>query len=207
MSVALILPSRGLIHSRTAQELVWALDFGRLSDDTIPLFWSHNKPIPECFNNPMEKALALYRNNFFIIIEEDMQIPQDSIFNICQALKRADIAFYDYPMRQDGGKMERVTQVYKGITLSGTGLIGFTRNAVEQLFPLRSDLEFTLNPPMLMPTKDVTKAYGLHDVYMWYKINELGLKFTKVGDTGHYKLLKYGEQMTNNGCHEIKLLT
>ena len=204
MSVALILPSRGLIHSRTAADLLDALNGYDLDD--INLYWSHDNPIPDCFNIPMQTAMQNSNNDRFIIIEEDMQVPVDFLDKM-EVLRLFDIAFYDYPLRQDGGKGGRVTQVYGGITLSGTGLIGFARKSVEKLFPLRSDMEFTLNPPMLMPAKDATKAYGQHDIYMWYKIHELGLKFTKVGNTGHYKLLKYGEQMTNNGCHEIELLT
>ena len=204
MSVALILPSRGLIHSRTAADLLDALSGYDLDD--INFYWSHDNSIPECFNNPMLRAIENPNNDKFIIVEEDMQVPVDFIDKM-EVLRLFDIAFYDYPMRQDGGKMKRVTQEYSGIVLSGTGLIGFTRKAAEQLFPLRSDMEFTLFPPMLMPAKDATKAYGQHDIYMWYKIHELGLKFTKVGNTGHYKLIEYGEQMTNKGCHEIELLT
>lgn len=205
MSVALILPSRGLIHSRTAAELLDALNGYDL--DAINLYWSHDNPIPDCFNQPMQRALQNGNNDTFIIIEEDMQVPISFISKMELFLANHDIAFYDYPMRQDGAKKNRVTQVHGGITLSGTGLIGFTRTAAEQLFPLRSDLEFTLNPPLLLPAKDATKAYGQHDIYLWYKIHELGLKFTKVGDTGHYKLLTYGEQMTNHGCHDIVYLT
>ena len=49
--IAVILPSRGLIFSRTADEILQ-----NLKDIPHKIYFSHRKPIPDCFNEPVEEA-------------------------------------------------------------------------------------------------------------------------------------------------------
>ena len=197
---AIILPSRGLIHSRTVEELLNAT-----RNHEVKLYFSHDNPIPDCFNKPMQQALD-DNNQFFVIIEEDMQIPPDFLNKMIPQLSKGyDIAFYDYPIRY--GHHHRATQKSVDILISGTGLIGFRKRAVEQLFPLEADFEWSLNPPTPIEVKDKAKIYGQHDIGMWVKIYHLNLAHIMLGTTGHYSLIEYGQKQVNNGFHKIELLT
>ena len=89
--IAVILPSRGLVYSKTVEELYKALE-----GLSFKLFWSHGRPIPDCFEIPTEEALNDPTFTHLLVIEEDMIIPKDGIKNMLKADIHA-IA-YDYPV-------------------------------------------------------------------------------------------------------------
>ena len=51
VKVAVILPSRGLMFSKTAEEII-----NNVKGVPHKFFFSHKRPIPECFEIPTEEA-------------------------------------------------------------------------------------------------------------------------------------------------------
>ena len=56
MRIARCTPSRGLVHSRTEQTADTARMWAELHGHTWRNFWTHNLPIPNCFNNVVMRA-------------------------------------------------------------------------------------------------------------------------------------------------------
>lgn len=193
--IVIIIPSRGLIHSRTVEDLMNALS---LIQVPYKLYFSHDNILPDCFNIPAYKALESPEISDLIIIEEDMEVPLNT-FNMLLESK-ADIAYYDYPL-EDG----RATNTYDNIVLSGTGLIRFKRESLAKLLPFRTYQSYQLNPlrPEMIQNK-LKDVYGKHDIDLFYRAQvEHHMTLEQVGVTGHYKIEQLGEKNTNKGVHAI----
>lgn len=67
MKIGVILPSRGLIFSRTAEEIL-----NNLKKVPHKIYFAHKRPIPECFNEPLEEALADKDITHIWFVEDDM---------------------------------------------------------------------------------------------------------------------------------------
>lgn len=59
VKIAVILPSRGLVFSKTVDELL-----RELKPYSYEIFWSHGRPIPDCFEIPTQEALAALCSNY-----------------------------------------------------------------------------------------------------------------------------------------------
>ncbi len=198
MKLAIIIPSRGLIFSKTVESL-----FNAVSHVDLPyrLFFSHDNPIPDCFNKPIQEALKDPEITHLVILEEDVILPENGLEDMLIA--DSDIAFFDYPL--DSG---RVTNVFHGILMSGPGLIMFKREALEQLLPFRTDKEISLNPitESDIPLDRRDKVYGRHDIQFFYHAHQLGLSITEVGKTDHLRIVEMGQKGVNDGWHKIVTL-
>jgi hypothetical protein len=69
--LAVILPSRGLMFSETFEELL-----NELEDFDYEIFWAHGRPLPDCFNEPLERVLADPTVFAVLFCEDDMIIPK-----------------------------------------------------------------------------------------------------------------------------------
>lgn len=193
MSIALIIPSRGLIHSRTIESLLIALEH---LDAPYRIFFTHDLPIPDCFNKPLKQALDDDKFTHFVIVEEDILVPPDAFTKLLKS--EALIATYDYAL--DSGTC---VQIMDDIVLCGTGLISFTREALEQLYPFRVDQEYLLYP--FRPNLNLTthEVYGKHDIDFCYRAHQLGIPIDVVGKTGHYRVIELGRTNKNEGYHRV----
>src|SRR6185369_10223174 len=93
--LAVIVPSRGLMMSETLEELL-----GELEGFNYEIFWSHAKGLPQCFNDPTEKALKDPDVYAILYCEDDMKIPK-GILKKMFSVKYPVVAL-DYPFQQDG---------------------------------------------------------------------------------------------------------
>ena len=200
--IAVILPSRGLVFSKTVEELYEALE-----GLSFKLFWSHGRPIPDCFEIPTTEALKDPTFTHLLVIEEDMIIPKDSIKKMLAANIHA-IA-YDYPVTGAvGGTVLYDTDDTAYFT--GCGLLLVKMEYIRKMKkPVwRTDIAWNMShrPGYVeFNIEDRSKAdYGQQDIAfgLRFYINKLPIQVVKE-TTGQRKLEKRGDGFTNDGTHTI----
>ncbi len=123
--LAVILPSRGLMFSETLEELL-----GELEGYNYEIFWAHGKSLPECFNEPTERALADPDVFALLICEDDMIIPKGALKRMFDA--NYPVVALDYPFQQQGDSTcLHDPQGYAFWT--GTGFLLVARGVLEQM--------------------------------------------------------------------------
>ena len=111
--IAVVLASRGLVHSRTMQDIL----ANALGKDELGFYFSHGNPIPECQNIIIEEAL-LDEPEYIWMCEDDNQYPPDILKELLEA--NADIAVADYPVR---GNKHSVTYIRGVFQYAGLGCV------------------------------------------------------------------------------------
>lgn len=198
MKIAVCLPSRGLIHSRTF-EAVWKnVNRIRLLRDTeVELFFSHDNKIPDCFNVIAEEAL-LWGADFVWFVEEDMVPPEMGLVTLLSS--PGDVRGHDYPIAHNN---QPVT-VYKDgeAIFTGMGSLLIPAYILQKTLPFRADVAYVIEDGEYI-RKDWPVGYGGQDVHFFMQLRELGYSLTIAGEADHLRVYKYGMGDTNNGCHEI----
>jgi hypothetical protein len=181
--IAVCLPSRALVHSRTMQDIL----ANALGEDELGFYFSHGNPIPDCQNIIVEEAL-LDKPDYIWMVEDDQQLPSDILKELLEA--NADIAVADYPVR---GNKHSITYIRGSFAYAGLGCVLIKPHVFDRLERpyFRVDTEYVLSEEGLTPTKAVMGNHGLSDVDFWQRCIELDLDI-KVIDTlaGHYYLKK-----------------
>lgn len=203
VKVAVILPSRGLMFSRTAEELLRNL--------TVPhkIYFSHRKPIPECFEEPTNKALKDKDVTHLWFVEDDMVLPDGTLESLLEINK--DAVACDYPVTKQG--KGSVFKTSSGIPVfSGTGCLLVKRRVFELIKKpyFRTDIKWTpLNygaTVKLMASGGHTEGYGFHDVTFGIKLWLAGVPLTiSKLKLAQRKLKALGKPNTNNGAHDIEV--
>lgn len=201
--VAVIIPSRGLIFSRTADEILQNVR-------NIPhkFFFSHKKPIPQCFEDPTNLALADKTITHLWFVEDDMILPPD----ILQEMLDKDLAAVtaDYPVHESG--RGAVFEVKKQVIFTGTGCLLVKREVFDELKTpyFRTDIRWNIknygDHLQFRATKtEVNDGYGLHDVNFCMSLYRRNIPIHKIDRViGQRKLVELGKAGTNNGAHNIK---
>lgn len=171
---------------------------------------THDLPLPECFNNPLEKALS-ERCDYVWFVEEDMVIPPDTLDKMFEMTKQGyKVVSVDYANKNNGESFVKKNE--KGeILFTGMGCMLIDVNVfsvmekpyVRQMvyWIKTNDKEITcLEPHPELPTK----GYGTQDVYLCQTLikngNAIGLIDAKIG---HLKLIEKSDPLSNNGQHVI----
>lgn len=200
--IGVIFPSRGLIFSQTAQEL---LDMLRPFKHKI--FFSHRKPIPECFEVPTHKALNNKRVTHLLFVEDDMILPPNTLQLLLEA--DANAVTCDYPVTKDG----RGSVFYDqggNVVFCGTGCLLVKREVFDSLkAPYFTDKVrwSILNYGESIKLTGVygNAGYGTHDITFCIKLWNTGviIKTLKL-KLGQRKLVALGKPGTNDGAHNIE---
>jgi hypothetical protein len=204
--LAVVLPSRGLLFSETLQELL-----GELEGFDYEIYWSHAKPLPECFNEPTERALADPDVFAVLFCEDDMIIPK-GILRKMFAMQYPVVAL-DYPFQQQGDST--CLHDPNGYAFwTGTGFMLVARQVLEQMERPIWRTDTTFDPFIdkdtihFWPRKLDKVYYGLHDLRFGLVLYSAGLPVKPMDETaGQRKLVKLGEAGSNSGAHEITELT
>ncbi len=202
-NVALILPTRGLIQSRTVEFLL-----GVPSLLCVPYF-SHSRPIPDCFNEPIGRALA-DGHDYIWILEEDVVPPHDALETLLRPLAEdhADITFFDYGMAN--GTDVTARGVGGRFTLSGTGCLATTARVMRALYPFdsRTAYRFPQMTQLMRYSEQQSreKVYGRHDIDFFVRVQTAGYRILEVGRAQHLKVKEYGKPGVNNGFHKIEVI-
>lgn len=204
--LAVVLPSRGLMFSETLEELL-----GELEDFEYEIFWAHGKSLPDCFNEPTERALADPSVYAVLFCEDDMIIPKGILKKMFATLY--PVVALDYPFQQDGDST--CLHDPQGMAFwTGTGFLLVARQVLENMPKPIWRTDRTFDPFIdkdtihFWPRKLTKVFYGLHDLNFGMVCYSAGMPIYPMAQTaGQRKLVKLGEKHTNNGAHEIKELT
>jgi len=206
--IACCTPSRGLIYSRTVESLFAGMDALREKGFEAKLYLSHDKPIPECHNYCIEKALADGADTIFFI-EEDMYVAPDTFVAI--ATHPADLVTVQYNDK-NGSPFGIIHKNVQGEVLwSGLGATAVKRAVLEALGTpyLSTDRRYKIvrgGNLEAIENPGSPWSYGGLDVDFYTRARAKGFKITVLENhrAHHFKLHKLGEEYTNNGCHDIR---
>lgn len=198
---AIILPSRGLMFSRSAEEIL-----RNAQDINHKFFFAHKLPIPACFEVPTSQALADESITHLLFVEDDMVIPDGTFWGMLAEDK--PVVACDYPVTKDG-KGAVFYDPEGNVVFTGTGCLLVKREVLDNLpKPIwRTDVKYTpLNygsTVKLVAKRAVDDGYGLHDVQFGIELYKRGVPFHIYSKLGQRKLRKLGKSGTNNGAHKI----
>jgi len=207
MKIGVILPSRGLIFSRTADELL-----KNLRDVSFRIFFAHGLPIPDCFESPTKRALADGSITHLLFVEDDMVLPS----TILKEMLSKDVAVVtaDYPINKTGRG-----SVFKDaggrVLITGTGCLLIKREVFQELKPpyFRTDIRWNVKNmgdyiKLTGAKTGQVDGYGLHDVNFSMNLHRLEIPIHCI-DTklGQRKLVSLGKAGSNDGAHKIETWT
>lgn len=205
MKIGVILPSRGLMFSQTADEILQ-----NLKDIPHKIFFSHRKPIPKCFEEPTKRALADPSITHLWFVEDDMVLPPNVLWQLIDA--DANAVTCDYPVTKDGRGSVFSDQGGR-VVFCGTGCLLVKREVFDSLKrPYFTDkVRWTmLNYGEAVKLTGVygSVGYGTHDITFCIKLWNAGIivKVLKV-KLGQRKLIALGKAGTNDGAHNIETWT
>lgn len=212
MRIARCTPSRGLVHSRTEQTADMARQWAEHKGHEWANYWTHDLPIPDCFNVITQRAHA-WGADLIWILEEDiaLEFPTLVLHAMLSAIENgADVAVVDYVMDAPGDG-----QISWGITRDGAGRIAWARTGC--ILFKRECLDaliqpwFTLTGRMVGPgsltwESEPNSTYGA-DVGFTYCLVQLGFEFVEIdAKCDHLRVVQQGQSGTNEGWHKIEPL-
>ncbi len=204
--LAVVLPSRGLLFSETFEELL-----GELEGLNYEIFFAHERPLPEAFNEPTEKVLADKDVYAVLYCEDDMIIPKGILKKMFAV--RYPVVALDYPFQQDGDST--CLHDPQGMAFwTGTGFLLVAKSVLQQMEQPVWRTDTTFDPFIdtdtihFWPRKLDKVYYGLHDLRFGLLLYSAGLPIYVMTETaGQRKLRQLGGKGTNEGAHEIYELT
>jgi hypothetical protein len=205
IKVAVIIPSRGLMFSRTAEEIV-------KNTQGVPhqKFFAHKLPIPDCFEWPTIKALKDPTITHLWYVEDDMILPHDLLRIMLN--EEADVVTCDYPVNK-AGQGAVFTAKDGTVIFGGLGSTLIRRQVMDRLKPhyFRTDVKWK---PTNFGTSIMFSAfegepkedeYGYQDVNFYMKLHQVDATFSLLPiKLGQRKLVALGKPGTNDGAHQIE---
>lgn len=204
--IAVVLPSRGLLFSQSLEELL-----RELKPFDHKIYFAHAKPIPDCFNVPLEKALKDKSITHVLFCEDDMYLPVGILKKMVEL--NVPATALDYPFKNDGEAT--ILHDPEGYALySGTGFLLVWREILDKIPKpvFRTDIAWDVRiekGTLYMWPRDVSKikTYGLHDINFGLTLWTNGYPIVPAAPAGQRKLIALGLPNTNSGAHIIKTIT
>jgi len=178
--IAVCIPSRGLMHSRTMQDIL----ANTLGKDELGFYFSHGFPIPDSHNIPVEEALA-DKPDYIFLVEDDMALPSDILERMLEA--DVDLCVADYPVNG----LPCIKYAKDGELLyAGVGCVLVKPWIFKKLGKpyFRTDTSYMADTMEPVPNKD-PNAHGLLDVDFWVRALKLNPSYVVIGSVGHYNLV------------------
>jgi len=199
-SVGVIFPSRGLIFSKTAEEML-----SSLKGHDYKIYFSHRLPIPDCFEKPLTEALRGSHSHIWLV-EDDMMLP-DGILDEMLAVDKA-VVVANYPTTKRGDSS--ILTVKNRIVYAGTGCTLVKREVFDELKApyFRTDIAWVPKNYgdylKFTGVKKGDKGYGLHDVNFFMNLYRLNIPIHRTKtELGQRKLRALGKAGSNDGAHSI----
>ncbi len=204
--LAVVLPSRGLMFSKTLEELL-----GELEGFDYEIFWAHGKGLPECFNEPTLRGMADPEVFAVLFCEDDMILPKGILKQMFD--QNYPVTALDYPFQQDGDST--CLHDPEGMAFwTGTGFMLVARDILEQIEKPIWRTDRTFDPFIdhdtihFWPRKLDKIFYGLHDLNFGMVLYSAGVPIMPMNKTaGQRKLKHLGRAHSNKGEHKITELT
>lgn len=201
MRLAVVLPSRGLVHSRTIADILRETAIVP-ADWQTRLFLAHGRPIPECFNEPTAQALA-WGAGLVWFVEEDMALPPGILSDLVTAGQPLSAA--DYPA---GGHPTVHRDPTGAVLWTGTGCLLATADALVEAGPFTTGHHWEGDGTGWRKAPGPS-GYGGHDVNLGMARYEAGRPVHVIAATvGQYVVTRAAAHSTNtNGWHDVAALT
>lgn len=209
MKIAIIIASRGLVFSKTMDSVLSNILENVQHKITFKLYMAHNLPIPQCFNEPLEQALA-DKPDLVWFVEEDMVIGKGALTEMLTMIYNGyKVVTGEYVDRRTNKNLTVKNEVGT-VLFCGMGCLLVQAS----LFPLltapyiKRGCFKRIDTPNgsdyeLVEGKN-TDWYGTQDVYLTLKLRQLaGVIGVIKAPVGHLELLKTGDDLKNNGTHAI----
>lgn len=200
--VAVILPSRGLMFSQTADEILQ-----NLKGIDHKFFFSHRKPIPDCFEIPTNQALDDESITHLWFVEDDMILPPKTLKTMLD--KNLAVVTINYPTTKN--KDSAILTVKGRIVYAGTGCTLVKREVFDELKKpyFRTDIAWIPKNfgdyIKFTAVKKDKEGYGLHDVNFFINLFKKDIPVHKLDFiVGQRKLKALGKAGTNDGAHDIE---
>lgn len=205
VKLGVVLPSRGLLFSASFEELL-----AELEPFDYKIYFAHGRPIPECFNEPLEQALKDKKVTHILFAEDDMALPKGILKKMVDL--NVPATALDYPFKDNGEAT--ILHDPEGYALySGTGFLLVWREIFDKMPKpvFRTDLAWDVRiqkGTLYMWPRDVSKikTYGLHDINFGLQLWTNGFPIVPAAPAGQRKLIAMGRTNTNQGAHIIKLI-
>ena len=209
MKIARCTPTRGLVHSRTEAAAETARVLAERDAHQWRNFWSHDLPIPDCFNDVTQRAWEWGADAVWLL-EEDVAPASPALTfaaMMAQLQDGADYVTTSYPIGTlEGGGASPLN--YDGaarLVWSATGCILLRRRCFELVprpwFCLRNRL---VKPGVVTWDEGEDSPYGC-DIGFTFALYQLGLKAAVVWDeVHHYRVRQSGNHEHNDGYHHIE---
>ena len=207
MQIAIIMASRGLVFSKTVESVI--SNILENPQHTYKLYMAHNRPLPQCFNEPLEAAL-LDKPEAVWFVEEDMVIGKGALAEMVQLFYNGyKVSTGDYVDRRT--KKDLVARNELGTVLfSGMGCLFVAASLIAQLPKpyIRQGCFYLVDTPLGKDYEYIegkrTEWYGTQDVYFTYMLRKLAGSIAVIkAKIGHLELIKSGADLQNNGVHDI----
>ena len=209
-TVAVVMPSRGLVHSRTVEAVMANVgEAQRAGHAFAGWLLSHDLPIPDCHERVAEAGMATGADALWFV-EEDVIPPAGALVAL---LARPElIAFVDYPVGED----PIVNCAYhfgptREVHWCGLGCTLIRREALERLARpwFRSDRTFGMKGGTINEVwESRPMPYGGQDIGFCWDARQAGLTLGEVPGllAAHARLRELGASHVNAGQHTIALL-
>lgn len=206
MKIAVVLPSRGLLFSQSFDELLQ-----ELKPFEHKIYFAHARPIPEAFNEPLERVLKNKSVTHVLFCEDDMALPKGILKKMVE-LDYPAVAL-DYPYK-DNGEATILHDPAGYALYTGTGFLLVWREVLDKMpKPIfRTDLAWDTRiekGKLTMWPRDVSsiKTYGLHDINFGLTLWTNKMPILPAAPAGQRKLVALGMPNTNNGAHIIRTIS
>lgn len=204
MKIGVVLPSRGLIFSQTAEEIL-----RNLKGIDHKIFFSHKRPIPECFEEPTRRALKDKSITHIWFVEDDMVLPPDTLLDMID--EDANVVTCDYPITKDG-RGSVFCDDAGNVIFCGTGCLLVKREVLDNLkTPYFTDkirwtmLNYGETIKLVGKPNEKGEGYGLHDITFCLRLWKAGVSIRVLKlQLGQRKLIALGKAGTNEGAHNIE---
>jgi hypothetical protein len=211
---AVVTPSRGLVHSRTVEAVMAAVERAEAAGHEFR-GWrlTHDLPIPDCHEKVAELGLATGADALWFV-EEDNVPPPTALTASFDMLDEFPVVAVDYPVADAWACINHDEQ--GEVRWSGLGSTLIRREVFETLPRpwFSSDWQYILRygqwSPHPIPVDAPPDArYGLQDIHFSMQVRAAGLRIGQVPDLfgGHAKIVEWGALASNHGAHRIELRT
>lgn len=203
MRIAVLIPSRGLVHSRTMQSILREI---RHKKFTYGIFFTNDLPIPESHNALTRKALD-WLADYLWFVEEDILVPRHTLEKMI-ALHKPIVAV-DYPVGEK--RYSCIAKKQGKILWCGLGCTLIDRGVFDKIgypwFETNKTARITSEDPFEYKLEDIPNKYGGHDILFGIKAREKGVEIAQLeGVTaGHIKPILMGDGRTNSGAHKFEV--
>lgn len=200
--IAVIRPSRGLVFAEVEEY------FEQIRDNypNIRIFRTHNLPLYDCFNIPVEEALQNKKYEYFWFSEDDTVPPAFALDEMLKLLKTFDVAAIQYPFNGGWGTIGKSAGSDK-ILFTGLGCTLVKRKVLESLVKpiFKVDKSFNISSLQWYSNPDPSKIYGQADIRFGSELREKGFTIGQVPNMicRHLQLIALGQPETNHGVHQI----